>query len=44
MNLQYAGSEDLLGDPYAFAPNGDLGGQPPVFILNSDVDVLRGVR
>ncbi len=41
MNLQYAGSEEALDDPYAFAPNGDVGGQPPVFILNSDVDVLR---
>ena len=41
MNLQYAGSEDALDDPYTFAPNGDVSGQPPVFILNSDVDVLR---
>ena len=41
MNLQYGGSEDVLDDPYAFASNGPLGGQPPVFVLNSDVDVLR---
>ena len=25
MNLQYAGSEDVLDDPYAFASNGDVG-------------------
>jgi len=41
MNLQYAGTEALLDDPYAFAPNGELGGQPPVFVLNSQSDVLR---
>ena len=41
MNLQYAGSEDVLGDPYAFATNGELGGQPPVLVLNSDIDALR---
>jgi acetyl esterase len=41
MNLQYAGSEDALGDPYAFAANGQLTGQPPVFILNSEADFLR---
>ena len=41
MNLQYAGSEEALDDQYAFAPNGDVSGQPSVFILNSDVDVLR---
>jgi acetyl esterase/lipase len=39
--LQYAGSEETLGDPYAFPANGDLGGQPPVFILNSEADPLR---
>ncbi len=41
MNLQYAGSEDALSDPYAFAANGHLSGQPPVFILNSEADYLR---
>ncbi len=40
-NLQYAGSEDVFGDPYAFAVNGPLAGQPPVYILNSEVDFLR---
>ena len=40
-NLQYAGSESLFGDPYAFAVNGPLAGQPPVYILNSEVDFLR---
>ena len=33
-NLQYAGSESVLSDPYAFAANGPLAGQPPVYILN----------
>ena len=40
-NLQYAGSESDFGDPYAFAVNGTLAGQPPVYILNSEVDFLR---
>jgi acetyl esterase/lipase len=39
--LQYAGSEEMLGDPYAFPANGELGGQPPVFILDSEADPLR---
>lgn len=39
--LQYAGSEETLGDPYAFPANGELSGQPPVFILNSEADPLR---
>ena len=41
MNLQYAGAEAVLDDPYAFAPNGELAGQPPVFVLNSESDFLR---
>ncbi|WP_436790905.1 alpha/beta hydrolase fold domain-containing protein [Yinghuangia sp. YIM S10712] len=41
MNLLYAGSEDVPPDPYAFAGNGDVSGQPPVCILNSDTDPLR---
>jgi acetyl esterase len=40
-NMQYAGSEAVLRDPYAFAVNGPLEGQPPVYILNSEVDYLR---
>jgi acetyl esterase len=40
-NLQYAGSESIFGDPYAFAANGPLAGQPPVYILNSELDFLR---
>ncbi len=40
-NLQYAGSESLFGDPYAFAVNGPLAGQGPVYIVNSEVDFLR---
>lgn len=41
MNLNYVGTEDHLGDPYAFPGVGDVGGQPAVFILNSDRDPLR---
>ncbi len=41
MNLQYAGSESALRDPYAFAGMGDVTGQPPVYILNSEADSLR---
>jgi len=39
--LQYAGSEDRFDDPYAFPANGDVLGQPPVFILNAEADPLR---
>ncbi len=41
MYLNYAGSEEMLEDPYAFPGLGDVGGQPPVYILNSERDVLR---
>lgn len=41
MSLQFAGSEDTLSDPYAFAGNGDVSGQPPVYLLNSEGDALR---
>jgi acetyl esterase len=41
MTFQYAGSETVLGDPYAFAANGDVSNQPPVLILNSESDFLR---
>ena len=40
-------SENFVGDPrlfedhYAFPANGDVSGQPPVFILNSETDTLR---
>jgi acetyl esterase len=41
INLNYVGSEEALSDPYAFAANGDVSGQPPVFVLNSETDALR---
>jgi acetyl esterase len=41
INVQYAGSEQRLSDPYAFAANGELGGQPPCLILNAEADYLR---
>lgn len=41
INLQFAGAEDVLDDPYAFPGNGDVSGQPPVYILNSEADSLR---
>jgi acetyl esterase len=41
INLQYAGNEQRLTDPYAFAANGELGGQPPCLILNAEADYLR---
>ena len=37
----YAGSQAATRDPYAFASNGDVSGQPPVYILNSEADRLR---
>ncbi|WP_307873979.1 MULTISPECIES: alpha/beta hydrolase fold domain-containing protein [unclassified Frankia] len=40
-NLQFAGTADVLADPYAFAGNGDISGQPPVYVLNADADYLR---
>jgi acetyl esterase/lipase len=41
INLNLAGGEENLFDVYAFAANGDLSGQPPVFVLNSEADSLR---
>jgi acetyl esterase len=41
MNMNYTGSEALLDDPYVFPGFGDLSGQPPVYILNSNTDALR---
>jgi acetyl esterase len=41
INLQYAGTTDALANPYAFAANGSLTGQPPVLILNAEADQLR---
>ncbi len=41
MSLKYVGSERLLDDPYAFPGLGDVGGQPPVYVLNSENDALR---
>lgn len=37
----YAGRRSVLADPYAFAANGPLGGQPPVFVLTAEFDTLR---
>jgi acetyl esterase/lipase len=39
--LNYAGSDAMLDDVYAFPGNGPVTGLPPVFILNSEVDPLR---
>jgi acetyl esterase/lipase len=39
--LNYVGGEVMLEDPYAFAANGDVSGQPPHLILNSETDSLR---
>lgn len=42
MTLNYVGGDErLLGDPYAFPANGDLGGQPPVYVMNCEYDSLR---
>jgi acetyl esterase len=41
INVQFAGSEQQLTDPYAFPANGELGGQPPCLILNAEADYLR---
>jgi acetyl esterase len=41
INVQYAGTTEALADPYAFAANGDLANQPPIFILNAEADQLR---
>lgn len=41
MSLNYAGSPAVLEDPYAFPGLGDLGGLPPTYVLNSEVDLLR---
>jgi acetyl esterase/lipase len=41
LHRNYAGSDEACHDPYAFAGNGVVSGQPPVYILNSDTDRLR---
>jgi acetyl esterase len=41
VNLNFAGSEDNLRDPHAFAGGGELHGFPPVYIINSEADTLR---
>jgi acetyl esterase len=41
INLQFTGGEHGLSDPYAFAANGDVSRQPPVYILNAEADPLR---
>ena len=41
MNLNFAGDEPTMSDPYAFPGLADPTGLPPVFVLNSEVDTLR---
>jgi acetyl esterase/lipase len=41
LEQNYAGSQEASADPYAFASNGDVSGQPPVYVLNSEADLLR---
>lgn len=41
LNLNFTGGDAGLADPFAFAGNGDVSGQPPVYILNAEADRLR---
>jgi acetyl esterase len=41
LNLNWAGTEALFDDVYAFPANGDVSGLPPTHILNSEADSLR---
>ena len=41
LNEWFAGTEAALADPYVFAGTGDVSGQPPVYVLNSEADHLR---
>jgi acetyl esterase/lipase len=41
LSLNYAGTEAAFGDPYAFPSVGDVADQPPVYVLNSETDILR---
>lgn len=41
MSFNYAGSADVLANPYAFRGLGDLSGLPRTYVLNSEVDLLR---
>jgi acetyl esterase len=41
MNLNFAGDEPTMSNPYAFPGIADPTGLPPVFVLNSEVDTLR---
>ncbi len=39
--LNYAGSPAMLSDPYVVPAMGSVGNQPPVLIVNCEVDSLR---
>lgn len=41
LTVNFAGGDAVLEDVYAFPANGDVSGQPPVYILNSEADSLR---
>lgn len=41
MGLNYAGSRAVMSDPYAFPANGDVSGQPPVYIQDCEYDALK---
>jgi acetyl esterase/lipase len=41
LSANFVGDPRLFEDRYAFPANGDVSGQPPVYILNSETDTLR---
>jgi acetyl esterase/lipase len=41
LSENFVGDPRLFEDPYAFPANGNVSGQPPVYILNSETDTLR---
>lgn len=41
MNRAFAGSDEVMADPHAFAGIADVAGMPPTLIVNSENDSLR---
>jgi acetyl esterase len=41
IGMNYAGSIEVLDNPYAFPGNAELTGLPPFLIVNADMDILR---
>jgi acetyl esterase/lipase len=41
LHRYYAGTPEVMNDPYAFPANGDLSKLPPTWVLTCELDILR---